>query len=70
MQSYVILWVDNRHSPHTRVVTGSRDEAQQAFGALQNKYEHGEGFHSAGITLLDLSSTLSSVLAETKEAAR
>ena len=71
MRSYVILWVDNRHSPHLRAFVGSHDEAQQAFDALRGKYEHGEGFHNGRIALLDSTAdTLASVLAETKEDAR
>lgn len=68
MTTYVILWVDNRHTPHLRALAGTHDEAQQAFDALRSKYEHGEGFHNGRIALFDRSAdTLASVLAETKE---
>ena len=68
MTTYAILWVDNRHAPHLRAFAGTHDEAQQACEALRSKYEHGEGFHSARVALLDSEAgTLASVLAETKE---
>ena len=64
----MILWVDNRHTPHMRAFAGTHDEAQQAFDALRGKYEHGEGFHNGRIALdVGQADTLGTILAEAKE---